>query len=89
MLLAGGGIDKMLLALFTPEVGLLHLGKLNGSEGGLLISKNHPVANNVVTLDVAVMGECCFIAEVGAVCNSLILVKLYDRALVVRKFLKC
>jgi len=88
VLFVGGGIDEMFLALFTPEIEFLHLGKLDGGQGLLLILHNLPVANDVVALAGAVIGECGFIAEVGAACNTLIPVKLYDRALVVRKFLK-
>lgn len=89
MLFVGGGIDKVLLALFTPEVGLLHLGKLNGGKRGLLIFHNPPVTNDVVTFAVEVIDEYSFVAEVGAACNTLILVILQDRTLVVRKILKC
>lgn len=78
----------MFLALFAPEIQLLHPSKLDGGEGGLLVFHDLPVANNVVALAGAMIVECGFIAEVGAACNTLIPVKLYDRTLVVRKLLK-
>jgi hypothetical protein len=76
VLLVGGGIDEVLLALFTPEIGLLHVCKLNSGEGDLLVFHNVPVDNDIVTLAVEVVDECGFIAEVGAACKTLILVDL-------------
>lgn len=88
MLFVGGVVDEVLLALFTPEIGLLHVGKLNSGEGGLLIFHNSPVANDIVLLAVEVVDECGFIAEVGAACDTPILVDLQYRALMVCKILK-
>lgn len=88
MLFVGGVVDEVFLALLTPEIGLLHVGKLNSGEGGLLIFHNSPVANDIVLLAVEVVDECGFIAEVGAACDTPILVDLQYRALMVRKILK-
>ena len=88
VLLVGGDIDKVLLALFTPEVGLLHVGKVNGGEGGLLIFHGLLVANYVMALAVEVVDKCGVIAEVGTACYTLILVDMQHRALVVYESLK-
>jgi len=88
VLLVGGGIDKVLLALFTPEIGLLHVGKVNGGEGGLLVFHGLLFANDVMSLVLEVVDECSMIAEVGTACQTLILVDMQHRALVVYKSLK-
>ena len=88
MLLVGGSIDKVLLALFTPEVGLLHVGTVNGGEGGPLIFHGLLVANDVMALAIEVVDERGVIAEVGTACKTLILVDMQQGALVVYKSLK-
>jgi hypothetical protein len=89
MLFVCGGINEVLFALFTPQIGLFHVGKLDGGESGLLIFHDLSVPNDIVALAVEVVRECGFIAEVGTACETLILVNLQYRTLVVRKILKC
>lgn len=88
MLFVGGGVDEVLLALFTPEIGLLYVGKLNGGKRGLLVFHQFPVAVDIVAVAAEVVGECCFITEVGVACKARILVNLQYRTLVVREILK-